>query len=185
MSEEFVKIPQDRLGVLIGKDGEVKRLIEKKLSVKLEIDSEEGLISIFQKEGAEDPLNLWKARDIVRAIGRGFPFEKASKIFSDYYVFEMLYLPDYLGKSAKAWERQRSRIIGKDGSTRKTIEDLTSSDICVYGKTVSIIGDFDGVADAREALEMILEGKPHSIVYRYLEKRKKDKVRDFGENISL
>jgi len=29
MSEEFVKIPQDRLGVLIGKEGEVKRVIEK------------------------------------------------------------------------------------------------------------------------------------------------------------
>ncbi|NPV51400.1 MAG: RNA-processing protein [Candidatus Methanofastidiosum sp.] len=179
MSEEFVKIPQDRLGVLIGKDGEVKRHIEKRLSVKLEIDSEEGLINIFQKDGAEEPLNIWKARDIVRAIGRGFPFEKASKIFNDNNIFEMLYLPDYLGKSSKAWERQRGRIIGKEGSTRKTIEDLTNTDICVYGKTVSIIGDFDGVADAREALEMILEGKPHSIVYKYLEKRKKDKVRDF------
>ena len=37
------------------------------------------------------------------------------------------------------------RVIGKDGSTRKTIEDLTNTDICVYGKTVSIIGDFDDV----------------------------------------
>ena len=55
MSEEFVKIPQDRLGVLIGKDGEVKRLIEKKLSIKLEIDSEEGLVNIYQKDGAAEP----------------------------------------------------------------------------------------------------------------------------------
>ncbi|HOM96298.1 MAG TPA: KH domain-containing protein [Methanofastidiosum sp.] len=185
MSEEFVKIPQDRLGVLIGKDGEVKRLIEKKLSIKLEIDSEEGLVNIYQKDGAAEPLNLWKARDIVRAIGRGFPFEKASKIFSDLNVFEMIYLPDYLGKSSKAWERQRGRVIGKDGSTRKTIEDLTNTDICVYGKTVSIIGDFDDVADAKEAIEMILEGKPHSIVYRYLEKRKKDKVRDFEDSLKF
>jgi ribosomal RNA assembly protein len=90
-----------------------------------------------------------------------------------------------LGKSSKAWERQRGRVIGKDGSTRKTIEDLTNTDICVYGKTVSIIGDFDDVADAKEAIEMILEGKPHSIVYRYLEKRKKDKVRDFEDSLKF
>ncbi len=185
MSEEFVKVPQDRLGALIGKDGGFKRIIEKKLSVKLNIDSEEGLVSIFQKDGADDPLNIWKARDIVRAVGRGFSFENASKIFSDNYVFEMIYLPEYLGKSNKAWERQRGRIIGKEGSTRKIIEDLTNTEICIYGKTVSIIGDLDGVADAKEAIEMLLEGKPHSIVYKFLEKRKKDKVRSFESKLAF
>ncbi|UCC28601.1 MAG: RNA-processing protein, partial [Candidatus Bathyarchaeota archaeon] len=35
----FIRIPRDRVGALIGPDGRVKANIEKKLNVKLEIDS--------------------------------------------------------------------------------------------------------------------------------------------------
>ncbi len=47
------------------------------------------------------------------------------------------------------------------------------------GKTVSIIGDDEEVAAAQEAVEMIIRGVPHSIVYRFLERKSSDlKQRD-------
>ena len=38
--ETFVKIPKERVGILIGPEGKVKQEIETKLNVKLDIDKE-------------------------------------------------------------------------------------------------------------------------------------------------
>jgi len=41
------------------------------------------------------------------------------------------------------------------------------------------MGDDDGIAAAQEAIEMIIRGVPHSIVYRFLERKSSDlKQRD-------
>ena len=44
--EKLIRIPQDRIGVLIGKSGKTKREIEKRCSVSLQIDSDSGEIFI-------------------------------------------------------------------------------------------------------------------------------------------
>ena len=40
--EQIIKIPQDRIGVIIGKGGRVKEEIEQKCNVIVEIDGENG-----------------------------------------------------------------------------------------------------------------------------------------------
>ena len=40
--EKLIRIPTERIGVLIGKSGKIKSEIERACSVKLEIDSETG-----------------------------------------------------------------------------------------------------------------------------------------------
>ena len=45
----FVKIPKERVGILIGPEGKVKQYIEEKLQVKLEIDTE-GSVTIILSE---------------------------------------------------------------------------------------------------------------------------------------
>ncbi|OYT66754.1 MAG: hypothetical protein B6U65_04890 [Candidatus Wolframiiraptor sp. EX4484-121] len=70
-----VNIPRERVGVLIGPKGSVKRRIEDELGVRLTIDSEGGSVRIELKKPPEeggDPVALFKARDVVEAIGRGF-----------------------------------------------------------------------------------------------------------------
>ena len=44
--EKLIRIPQDRIGVLIGKSGKTKREVEKRCSVSLQIDSDSGEIFI-------------------------------------------------------------------------------------------------------------------------------------------
>ncbi len=48
-----IKIPEERIGVLVGPGGSMKSLIEEKTKTELEIDSETGTVSIAS---AEDPL---------------------------------------------------------------------------------------------------------------------------------
>ncbi|MEM2818699.1 MAG: KH domain-containing protein, partial [Nitrososphaerota archaeon] len=42
----IVNIPVERIGVLIGKGGVVKKSIEERLNVKLEVDSQSGSVRI-------------------------------------------------------------------------------------------------------------------------------------------
>ena len=91
---EVVKIPKERIGVLIGKNGEVKKRIEKELGVQININ-QDGEVTISSTENTKDPLALWKGRDIVKAIGRGFNPEKALRLLSDDYVLEIIDISDY------------------------------------------------------------------------------------------
>jgi len=70
--EEFVRIPKERVAVLIGKKGKTKREIEERTGTRIEVDSETGEVFITSTEKTRDPLAVWKARDVVLAIGRGF-----------------------------------------------------------------------------------------------------------------
>lgn len=167
---ETLKIPKERIGVLIGKNGEVKESIEKKSGTKILIDSETGEVAI--ERGNADPLTELKVINIVRAVSRGFSSENAFKLFSDEYYFEIMNIKDY-AKTQKHVIRLRARVIGSKGKTRSIIEELSGAKLSVYGSTVSIIGDVEQVQVARRAVDMLLSGSEHSVVYRYLERTRR------------
>ena len=177
---EYLKIPRERVGVVIGKNGITKDEIENLTKTKITIDSEAGTVAISPTEETEDPLSVWKARYIVKAIGRGFNPEIAVKLMGDETILEIINLPDYVGKNKKAVLRQKARIIGKEGRTKDIITDMTGVDISIYGKTVAIIGDMEQIRIAKEAVEMILSGVRHKTVYAFLEKKTRDmKIKQF------
>lgn len=177
---EYLKIPRERVGVLIGKNGITKDEIENLTKTDINIDSETGSISVSPTESTEDPLAVWKSRYIVKAIGRGFNPEISLKLLSDETLLEIINLPDYVGKSKKAIMRQKARIIGKEGRTKDIIIDMTGVDISIYGKTVAIIGGMEQIHIAKEAVEMILNGVRHKTVYAFLERKSRDmKIQEF------
>jgi len=166
------KIPKERIAVLIGKDGITKKQIESATHIKLKIDSKEGDIFL---EG-EDALGLYSAREVVKAIGRGFNPEIALLLLKPDYMFEMISMLDHV-KSKNHMIRLKGRVIGAEGRSRKTIEELTETYISVYGKTIGIIGFSENVAIAKKAVESLLNGSTHSSVYKWLEKRRSDMKR--------
>jgi ribosomal RNA assembly protein len=88
----------------------------------------------------KDTLKGMRAREVVHAIARGFSPEKALKLFdNESLMFETIDLSN-IARTEKDLERIRGRIIGSGGKTREFFENLTSTNISVYGKTVSLIG---------------------------------------------
>ncbi len=175
MSQLFARIPKERIGVLIGANGSVKEYIERKLPVKLDINSETGDVIITLKEGAEDPSLLFKAKDVVLAIGRGFSPERAFRLLDEEdCILEIIDLRSILGRSESALKRIKGRIIGRDGKTRAIIEEMSGALVSVYGHTVAIIGDFDQVSVAREAVNMLINGSEHASVYRFLQRKRQE-----------
>ena len=169
----FVKIPRERIGVLIGSKGNVKDFIERKLQVKLQIDSHSGDVTITMDENVKDPSYLFKAKDVVMAIGRGFSPEHAFKLLEDEYnILEIIDLRDIFGRSQSDIKRVKGRIIGKEGKARRVIEEMTGAVISVYGHTVSIIGNIEQVETAREAIKMLIKGSQHKTVYRFLQRKR-------------
>ena len=169
---ENIRIPQARVAIVIGKSGETKKQIEQSTQTILSISSD-GNVQIEKKKDALDPLAEWTARDIVKAISRGFSPEKAYDLLEEDVVLEIVELKEFTGKSPKQMERIKSRIIGRAGKCRERIESSTETDISIYGKTVSVIGRMDGVSIAKEAIIKLANGQMHSTVYRFLDMRRK------------
>ena len=170
--DTFVRIPKERVGILIGPEGKVKQYIEERLKVKLDVDSE-GSVTITLSEKASDPSLLLKAKDVVTAIGRGFSPDVTFRLIrNEDDIFDMIDLRQIFGRSESDIKRIKGRIIGADGKTRKLIEELTEANVVVYGHTVGFIGNFEQVDAARNAAQMIIEGCQHHTVYKYLQRKR-------------
>ena len=167
MFQEELKIPKERIQVLIGKKGLTKRKIEKLTDTDLEIDSKEGDVFI----SGEESLKVYLTKNIILAIARGFNPEIALELLKENYCLEIVEIKDY-GKSKQKIITIKSRIIGTKGKCRDLIESLTNTHLSTYGKTVGIIGKVEGVMLAKRAVEMILKGSKHGNVYAWLEKQK-------------
>ena len=86
----------------------------------------------------------------------------------DYYL-EVVDIRDYVGRSKKRLGIIRGRLIGREGKTRRIIEEMTGCDLAIQGHTVSIISDLDGLEASKVAVSMVLAGSEHGSVYKYLE----------------
>lgn len=172
MADELMyelKIPEERVAVLIGAEGSTKKAIEQQTSCTLQV-TEDGDVTL----SGEDGIQVYVAKDIVRAIGRGFNPKIALQLLKPDYILEMIDLRDLAGKNKNTLERIKARAIGKGGKAREEIERLTDTYLSIYGKTIGIIGEVEHATLARQALGMLLEGSMHRTVYQFLEKKKKE-----------
>ncbi|MDI6606789.1 MAG: KH domain-containing protein, partial [Candidatus Omnitrophota bacterium] len=142
---ESILIPAERIGVLKAKEGKFKREIETALGVKIDITDNSVQI---QGEG----LALYQAKAVVRAVGRGFSPPKAARLFDPEIQLEIIELR---GMSERKAATIRARIIGSQGRTREMIESCSKAAVSVCGKTIAIIGRFEQIKNAKEAIAML------------------------------
>jgi len=163
-----LKIPKDRVAVLIGKNGETKKELEEQTNTKITIDSGTGEVVV----DGEDALKLYAVKEIITAIGRGFNPEYARLLLKPDYSLEIVNITEYAG-TQKSLIRLRGRVIGQEGKSRKYIEHLTGVFIVVYGKTIGMLGEHQRVLLAKRAIEQLLKGSPHGNVFKWLETKLK------------
>ena len=172
MRQPLHRVPKDRIAVLIGaKGGTVKALAKAAGAQFIDIDSETGDVEVeWGEPGTYDPVKALKMPDVIKAIGRGMAPNTALTLFEDDCYFEMVDLRDHVGKRGKQLQRIRSRIIGSQGKIRQRIEGLTLTSITIYKSTVVVIGPEDGLALARQAVDIIAGGAEHGSVLSFLER---------------
>ena len=168
----YSRVPRSRVAVLIGKSGKVKREIEERAGVHINVDSGSGDVTINESDAPDITLVL-KAKSVVEAIGYGFSPEKAMSLFSDDVYLDVIDMREY-SKTEKRLKILKGRVIGRRGRTREMIEDISGAYLSVFENTVGIIGDVHEMEAARKAIEMLLTGSKHATIYRFLEKRRQE-----------
>ena len=153
-----LKIPRERIGVLKS----CKNELEGKSGTKIFIENETNNIQING-----DPISVWKIKDAIHAIGRGFSPQKAMKLLSEEYLLYIINLKEY-GLTENGIKRIKGRIIGKNGKTKRKIEEISGCMISVYGKTISIISNSEKISIVKNAIEMLINGSKQNKAYNYL-----------------
>ncbi len=176
--EKFIKIPKNRVGVLIGEKGVTRKDLESQLKVKLIINSESGDVEIQSRKDAT-ALDVYLAEKVVNAIGRGFAPHKAFLLVNDDMAFDLIDLREELGKNKKMIESKKARIIGKEGLVREKIERETNCFISVYGHTIAFIGNVHEIAFARKIVDCLLDGATHENAFKVLAKNKKEDLTEW------
>lgn len=151
---ESILAPQKRIGAL----SKMLKEIEQQLKVKIKLKT-----NVVELDG--EGLQLYRAKMIVKAVARGFAPEDAQRLFDEQQQLEIIELTDLNQKKA---ERIKSRIIGTNGKTKYMIERFTECKISIYGKTISLIGGWEQIQNAKKAIEMFIRGAKHASVYGFL-----------------
>ncbi|MBI4181404.1 MAG: RNA-processing protein [Candidatus Aenigmarchaeota archaeon] len=123
--------------------------------------SKEGEVDL---EGEVEGLLL--AGNVLRAVSRGFSVASALVLLDEH--LQLAVVP--VDGTEKTIQRLLSRVIGRNGRAKHTIERLAGVQMVVYGKTVAIIGTAEAAARAAAAVEDLLDGRKHSYVWAKLEK---------------
>lgn len=165
---EGIKIPKERIAVLLGIKGRTKRNIESKTNTRLVVDSREGDIEINGWES----LDIILCKQIIYAIARGFNPRLALQLLDEENTLEVVDITDYTKKSKKRLIILRARLIGTKGKAKNLLEQLTGTAIEVYGKTAAVIGNQENVLLAKQAIINLLQGSKHGNVYAYISKHK-------------
>ncbi len=166
--EDYLSIPVDRVAVLIGTGGITRKQIEVRGKVELDIAAD-GQVKIVGNES----LEVWKAKSVVKAIGRGFSPEPAMQLFDEEFVLEIIDLKELL-PNERAIARQKARIIGRDGKMRKKLEHTLFISLSVYGNTASIIGKTENVEIAKASIEKLVTGAMHNTALKIAQKPQKE-----------
>ncbi|MEM1696963.1 MAG: KH domain-containing protein [Desulfurococcaceae archaeon] len=166
----YEKIPTERVGVLLANNGSVKKEIEEKTKTIITVNPDTGAVVIEPAFPHTSALDLMKAQNIVKAIGYGFSPERAFRLLEDDQTLEVIDVRQYVGNKPNHIRRVLGRVIGEEGRARRTLEELTSTYISVYEPYVAIIGDYETANIAKRAIEMLIEGRMHSTVYKYVDR---------------
>ena len=150
--------------ILLEKTTEIKRTLkelEEKLKVKLSLKRKKLTIS-------GPTINEYDASQVIDAINFGFSTDKALLLKDPDFSFRKLHIKDFTRRSNL--REVRARIIGSNGRTKRTIENISNTDIILNDNEVGIIGSSESIEEAVTAMANIIKGSKQSNVYKYLEK---------------
>ena len=163
---EYLRVSESTISQLKKHKG-LKEAIERDGKTVLNLGA--GAIGI-EGEGGD----VWITEQAIKALDYGFSPNIAFKLFNDNFFLDMLDLELIFRGNKKTINRYKGRVIGLEGKIKKHIEELSHSYISVSGNKVFIIGEFEDLKNAKEAIMRILEGSEHSSVFSFLGKRVKE-----------
>ena len=150
-----------------------KTELEKKLKVKIMIT---GKKVSFEGETVDE----YEAAHVLEAMQFGFSAKKALQLTEPDTLFRRLNIKDFTRR--KDMYEVRSRIIGKEAKTKRTVETISGCSVIVTDSNeVGILGPTESMDAAVVALKNIIKGSKQANAYAFLERMNAvDKTEDLG-----
>ncbi len=150
--------------LIFERTGEVRKnlpALEEKLNVKIKISGKKVNI-----EG--NSLDEYEASLVLEAINLGFSAEKAMLLKNEDTIFRKINIRKFTRR--KNLEDVRARLIGKYGTTKKTIEEVSDCYIVIKDNNIGIIGSAEDIDNILTAITNLIRGSKQANVYNYLER---------------
>ncbi len=148
-----------------------KKKLEKELKIKITLKEGDVLL-----EGR--PLEEYFAKNVIEAIDFGFSINDALILKKEEFLFEIINIKNYT--RSKNLERIRARIIGKKGTTLRTLSELTGCKFEIQNNDIGVIGEAENMKIVQEAIINLIRGTKQANTYSFLEKHQPKPLLDLG-----
>ncbi len=146
---------------------QAKPELEKKLNIKINITGRK-----VEIEGST--VNEYEAMIVLDAINSGFSPKDALLLANEGYIFRKINMKDFTRR--KNLDDVKARVIGTEGKTKRTIEEISGCKLVIKDKIVCIIGLAESIKDATTAITNLIKGSKQANVYSYLERMNREKA---------
>lgn len=138
-----------------------------KLQVKMNVKRK--AVELKTSKYTEDTGAIQKGNDFVKAFALGFEVEDAIALLrlDDLYI-DTFEVKDVKTLSGDHLSRAIGRIAGKNGKTKFAIENASRTRVVVADTKIHILGSFQNIRIAKDAIVSLIMGSPPGKVYSHL-----------------
>ncbi|KAI9294402.1 pre-rRNA-processing protein PNO1 [Neoconidiobolus thromboides FSU 785] len=164
-----VPIPQHRMAPLRKEWMKLYTPVVEHLKLNIRMNVKSKTVELATSELTEEQSALQKGADFVKAFALGFNLDDSIALLR----LDELYIDSFEIKDVKTLQgdhlsRAIGRIAGKDGKTKFTIENTTKTRIVLADTKIHILGSFQNIRIAKDAVCSLILGSPPGKVYSTL-----------------
>ncbi|WPT13992.1 Pre-rRNA-processing protein PNO1 [Picochlorum sp. SENEW3] len=164
-----VSVPQHRMTPLKNNWLALYKPVTENLKLDMRMNLKSRKVEIKTTDKTVDAGNLQQAADFIHAFILGFEVNDAIALLrlDDLYI-ESFEVKDVKTLRGEHLARGIGRMAGKSGKTKFTIENSSRTRIVIADTKIHILGSFQNIRVARDAICNLIMGSPAGKVYNRL-----------------
>ncbi|KAJ2850523.1 pre-rRNA-processing protein pno1 [Coemansia brasiliensis] len=164
-----IRVPPHRFSPLKRDWLKIYSPIVEHLQLQIRMNPKSRMIEIRTCEETQDVGSVQKAADFVRAYCLGFTVEDSLALLRmDDLFLDSFEIKDIKTLNGDHLSRAIGRLAGKDGKTKYTIENATKTRIVLADSKIHILGTFQNIKIAKNAISNLVMGSPPGKIYANL-----------------
>lgn len=175
-----VPVPSNRMNVLKRVWMGIYKPLVEDMGLEVRMNTRTRCVDIRTGEQTENVDAIQRAEDFVRAFCLGFMVEDAMVLLrmDDLYI-DSFEIRDVKALSGDHLSRAIGRLAGREGKTKNAIENSSRTRIVLADSKIHILGTYQNIRVAKDAVVSLILGSPAGKVYsklRAVNARMREKV---------